>query len=208
MSDNVGPCVVENKRNPSPFVVHGASFFAMLWCGLMIRFVLIPALGLVASALLPASSATGQCRLCEPGQTKPVESDAKEQPLRIDIQSSLDFSRMTTAGQGGDARIDPVSGTRSVTGGLVALGGMPFRGTAKVTGSPRRSIRVDLPNRITLRSSTGGIAEIYDIATDLPPAPTLGADGSLSFSFGGRLSVKGQVSGTFRGQVPVTAEYQ
>jgi hypothetical protein len=180
----------------------------MLYIYPVIRFVLIPALGLVSLALLPASSAIGQCRLCEPGQAKPAEPVTKDQPLHIDIQSSLDFSRMTTAGQGGDARIDPVSGTRSVTGGLVALGGMPFRGTAKVTGSPRRSIRVDLPNRITLRSSTGGIAEIFDIATDLPPSPTLGSDGTLSFSFGGRLSVKGQVSGTFRGQVPVTAEYQ
>lgn len=151
--------------------------------------------------------AMAQCALCDPVPVR-GDRDAPEQPIRIEVESALDFSRMALAGSAGDASIDPVSGSRTTQGGLLGLGGMPFRGVAKVWGTPRRTIRVDLPRRVQLRSSSGAIVEIFDIRTDLPPAPMLGADGRLSFSFGGRLSVKGAVSGNFRGQIPITADYQ
>lgn len=168
-----------------------------------------PALmALVGAMLLPdAAAGQGVCPLCDP-QTESRRGEVPEQPLRIEVESALDFSRLALAGSVGDASIDPATGNRSTQGGLMGLGGMPFRGTVRLTGTPRRPIRVDLPRRVQLRSSSGGIVEVYDIATDLPPMPMLGADGRLSFSFGGRLVVKGSVSGTFRGQIPVTADYQ
>jgi hypothetical protein len=136
-------------------------------------------------------------------------ADQPQKPLRIDVEAALDFSRVAqTDDRGGEIHVDPRSGARQVNGALVDLGGMPVRGTVRITGDAGRAIRVDLPQRVILRSNTGASAEVIDLATDLPPAPTLGADGQLSFSFGGRLSVKGAVSGTFRGSIPITADYQ
>jgi hypothetical protein len=161
---------------------------------------------ILALLLLPVDPAMGQCRLCD---TQPASSEAAENvPLRIEIESALDFSRLTSDRSGGSAQIDPQTGARSVSGGILALGGMPFRGIVRLTGAPRRAIRVDMPSRVMLSSATGGTAEVYDIVTDLPPAPMLGTDGTLGFSFGGKLSVKGQVSGAFHGQIQITADYQ
>jgi Domain of unknown function (DUF4402) len=161
---------------------------------------------LFALLLAPVTSATGQCRLCD---AQPAAAESSESvPLKIEIESALDFSRLTSDRSGGSAQIDAQTGARSVSGGILALGGMPFRGTVRLTGAPRRAIRVDLPRRVSLSSSTGGVAEVYDIVTDLPPAPMLGTDGTLGFSFGGRLAVKGQISGTFHGSIQITADYQ
>jgi Domain of unknown function (DUF4402) len=170
---------------------------------------------LLAMLFLPmgsgASPAIAQCRLCEvqPKAVSGGEPNAPENvPLRIEIESALDFSRLTSVQSGGSVQIDAQTGARSVSGGLVALGGMPFRGTVRLSGAPRRAIRIDMPSRVMLSSSTGGIAEVYDIVTDLPPAPMLGSDGALGFSFGGKLMVKGQISGTFHGAIQITADYQ
>ena len=67
---------------------------------------------------------------------------------------------------------------------------------------------VDLPVRVQLRSTTGEIAEVAEFRTDLSPHPALDADGRLTFSFGGRLVLKGGESGSFRGNVPISAEYE
>ena len=171
----------------------------------MVRTALLVPLALI---LVPAAPAAGQCRLCATSEAESQRETPPEVPIRIEIESALDFSRVTTSGQTGEARIDPLSGSHSVSGGLTSLGGMPFRGSARVTGTPRKAIRVDLPRRIQLHASTGAVAEVTDIETDLPPAPTLGSDGVLTFSFGGRLSVRGAATGVFRGQIPITADYQ
>jgi hypothetical protein len=155
-----------------------------------------------------AVSAQAACRLCAP--RAPVKADAPPSaPLQIEVETALDFSRVAIAtSDGGDVAVDARSGGRKVAGGLVDLGGMALRGTVRLKGEPGRPVRVDLPSRIEMRSSTGGIAHIYDLETDLTVDPVLAADGTLSFAFGGRLSVKGEVSGNFRGSIPITADYQ
>jgi hypothetical protein len=168
----------------------------LIWVGIM-----------TANVPFAVVAQTG-CRLCAP-ENKPAENTPPDLPLRIDVETALDFSRVAQNGDnGGDIAVDARSGGRRVAGGLVDLGGMALRGTVRLTGSPRRMVRIELPNRVQLRSSTGAIADVYTLETDLPPNPALGSDGSLTFSFGGKLSVKGQTSGIFRGSIPITADYQ
>jgi hypothetical protein len=148
------------------------------------------------------------CRLCAAPERAALPN-VPPQPLRIEVETALDFSRVAMADNGGgDIRIDPHNGARQVGGGLIDLGGMPVRGTVRLFGVPGRAVRIDLPQRVQLRSNTGAIAEVVDLATDLSPAPMLGPDGMLSFSFGGRLTARGAVSGNFRGSIAITADYQ
>lgn len=137
------------------------------------------------------------------------ESDGKARPLHIEIRSSLDFSRATATGNnGGSIVIDPDSGARTVSGDVLDLGGSPFAGSAVVTGEPGRAIRIEMPRSIKLTSATGGAVEIVSLRTNLPPAPRLDIYGRLEFAFGGNLVLKGNVSGQFRGRIPITAEYE
>ena len=80
-------------------------------------------------------------------------------------------------------------------------------GEAHVRGEPGRTIRIDLPRRIELSSVSGSQIVIDEIETDLPPMPRLDSAGTLTFRFGGRLQVRGEAEGDFRGDLPITAEY-
>ncbi len=137
------------------------------------------------------------------------QDEATHVPLRVEIRSQLDFSRAATAGNGGgQISIDPQSGARSVDGDVVDLGGSALAGSAIVTGQPGRHVRIDMPLSIRMTGSTGGSIEISNLRTNLGPNPKLDPFGRLEFSFGGDLRISGSVAGTFRGRIPITAEYE
>lgn len=137
------------------------------------------------------------------------ETGGSARPLRIEIRSSLDFSRAAAAGNsGGSITIDPDNGARTVSGDVLDLGGAPFAGSAIITGEPGRAIRIEMPAAIRLGNATGGSVEIINLRTNLSPAPRLDPYGRLEFAFGGNLLLKGNVAGQFRGRIPITAEYE
>jgi Domain of unknown function (DUF4402) len=138
-----------------------------------------------------------------------AEGETREVPISIDITTQLDFSRAAVADKnGGNIRVDAQSGSRSVDGGLIDLGGFGLAGTAVVRGEPGRGVRIDMPPSIKMTSSTGGQIDITDLRTNLSAAPRLDSYGQLNFTFGGNVQVHGNVSGTFRGRIPITAEYE
>ena len=166
------------------------------------RFLL---LGALSAAL--ASPAGAQCMLCVPAPQ--ARADAPAIPLRVEISAGLDFDRVAlTAPAGGEVVIDPLGRTRTVSGALSTLGGLFMAGSVTVHGEPGRAVRVDLPASVDLRTPAGSTARITRLATDLPPAPRLGADGTLRFSFGGRLQVSGDLDGDYRGRIAITVDYQ
>lgn len=135
--------------------------------------------------------------------------DADEISLQVEIRTQLDFSKAATAGSsGGRISIDPNNGSRQMAGDIVDLGGSALAGSAVVTGEPGRSIRIDLPMSIRMAGSNGGAIEVRNLRTNLPPNAKLDSFGRLEFSFGGDLEIKGSVAGTFRGRIPITAEYE
>lgn len=159
------------------------------------------ALALVAA---PVGAEDGpSCRLCLAAE--PARDD---EPLSIEIDAGIEFSRLARSGRGeGVASLDPQSGTKRVEDGLVDLGGFAVTGRARVSGTPLRTVRIVLPHSVTMRSPDGAAAELTDLATDLPGAAALDANGRLEFAFGARLRVAGSGSGAFRGRVPITVEY-
>ena len=165
-----------------------------------------------ALGLLPLLLAAGDesCLLCAGGGA-PTALTATERsvPLSIEITTKLDFSRAALpASGGGQIDLDPQSGNKRVGGGMVDLGGAALAGTAIVTGEPGRAVRIDMPTSARMTSAAGGVVEIIGLRTSLMGAPRLDATGRLEFSFGGTLVVRGNVSGTFRTRIPITAQYQ
>lgn len=134
--------------------------------------------------------------------------ESRERPLTIEISSGLVFSRLALTGQGdASAAIDPQTGQKKTDGGIVDLGGQAVQGRARITGMPRRAIRVTLPATVTMTSTIGGTAELTDFVTDLPAWPVLDEAGVLEFAFGGSLKLSGPVGGSLRGRIPITVDY-
>ena len=165
----------------------------------------------VALGLLPLLVAAGDdvCRLCAPKDAAQATAELREVPISIDITTQLDFSRAALSGwNGGVIELDPNNGGRRVDGGLIDMGGSALAGSAVVRGEPGRSVRIDLPHVVRMTSSTGGVIEISGLRTNLARTPQLDATGRLSFSFVGRLLVQGSATGTYRGRIPITAQYE
>jgi Domain of unknown function (DUF4402) len=149
------------------------------------------------------------CLLCLGAPGALTAQDSSDVPLQISIRTQLDFSRAATGGAtGGQIRIDPVNGSRQLDGDIVDLGGSALAGSAVITGAPGRNVRIDLPLSIRMSGSNGGAVTISNLRTNLTPNPRLDAFGKLEFSFGGDLEINGSVAGTFRGRIPITAEYE
>lgn len=168
--------------------------------------MLRPALGCASLALVcaPLAGAGAEpCLVCVSGSPT-----ASATPLTIEIVSDLEFSRMALSGRvQGKARIDPQTGSQRIEGGLVGLGGTTFKGRARISGEPLRSVRIDLPATITMTAPGGGKAELSDLTTDVSAFPVLDSAGRLEFGFGGRLTVTGAGGGNFRGRIPISVDY-
>jgi hypothetical protein len=167
------------------------------------RFV--PALFALLVAV-PVFAQAPPCLLCA-AMPETAKDSKPRRALQIDIETALDFSRIAQTGNGGEVGVDPATGVRRVVGGLWDLGGMALRGTVILRGEPYAPVLISLPDRVTLRSSNGGTADVIDLRTDIAGMPVLNGNGELRFSFGGKLIVKGQISGTLRGSIPVSADY-
>jgi hypothetical protein len=165
--------------------------------------------GLITLTIAPnAPLRARDCQLCQPKLAKAAEAVTRR-PLRIEIDSILDFSSIAIRTQGSGAiAIDPATGSRRVSGGVIGLGGPALRGTVRVVGEPFARIEARFPTTLELRSISGATARITQIETTLPANPTLGASGELSFSFGGRMTVSAGDAGEFQGRFPISIEYQ
>jgi hypothetical protein len=173
--------------------------------GVLKPHVLVPvALAAAAAGLSPAR---GQCRLCDTPTTtvaKPAESDA----IELEIETSLDFGRLILAGEGQGAAVVRPDGSSGAQGALSAVSARAMVGTAAIHGTAGRAVRVELPHRIELYSIGGGRITVDDLASDLPSLPRLDSAGNLTFRFGGRVTVQGDSEGDYRGEMPITVEYQ
>ena len=173
----------------------------------MNRMFILLVLGAFSLPVSEPVMAEPACLLCEP-RASTAEADKPKRPIRIEIESSLDFSRVARTGGAGSVDLDPRTGQRRVVGGLADLGGLALRGTVRVTGEPFASVRISLPDRVTLRGAQGGNAEVTQIQTDSSDVARFDSGGQLVFSFGGRLVVSGPLTGTVRGSVPFSVDYE
>jgi len=161
----------------------------------------------LAVAAVGMSPARGQCRLCETPTTLPTDSSNGEQ-IQLQIESSLNFDRLVLSTNGNGAAVIRPDGSSAAEGALTAVSARAMVGSALVHGVPGRAVRVDLPRRIDLYSLTGGRITLDNVVSDLPPLPRLDSAGNLSFRFGGRVTITGDSEGDYRGDLPITVQYQ
>ena len=162
----------------------------------------------VLACALPLSGATAVGQACQLCTTGPAAPKVALRPLTVAIDTALDFSTASHTSRGsGSITIEARTGRRQIIG-LVALGGPALVGTVTITGEPFARIVVDMPRTIVLNSNLGATADVTEIRSDLPPHPAIGSDGRLVFTFGGRLTVRNEAAGDFRGRIPVTVDYE
>ena len=173
--------------------------------GKFIRLTLVCAATAVSA--VPLGRAGAQCRLCDtPTTVRDERGDGA--PVALEIETSLSFDRLVLLGEGeGSAIIRPDGSTASL-GMIGQVGPRAMVGSAVVRGEPNRTVRVELPRQITLFSSSGREIGLDDMVSDLPALPRLDSTGTLRFRFGGRLRISGEAEGDYRGDLPITVEYQ
>ena len=131
-------------------------------------------------------------------------------PLHIDIDTAIDFGIAAQQGNvaSGAIELDPTTGVRRVTGGLVAVGGNYFSGQARLTGQPFARVRIVLPTSVKMNARQGSKAVVASFTADVPSVVTLDANGTLLFNFAGRVSVNPGEEGEFKGRFAITADYE
>ena len=152
-----------------------------------------------------ATAAAAQCRLCTQPTTG-AEPDAAP-PVKLEIETRLDFDRLVLGNSGGGSATLSPDGTRRTSGAVLSIGGRAMVGTVMVRGEPGRSVRIGLPGTIILFSPTGSEIRIDAIRSDLPDSPRIGLNGTLGFRFGGELQVTGDADGNFRGDFQIDVDY-
>lgn len=169
--------------------------------------LLATALAATAAAALPWTAARAQCRLCSaPLTSRDVPGGSND--IRIEIETSINFDRLVLLSDGEGAAVIRPDGSRASEGNVSTVGARAMVGSATVHGEAGRAVRVELPKRIDLYSLGGGRISFDQVASDLPSLPRLDSAGNLSFRFGGRVRITGEAGGEYRGDLPITVEYQ
>jgi hypothetical protein len=166
------------------------------------------ALGLAAGAIAVAGSwpARGQCRLCSTPSTT-VTTEKTKGDVTLELEATINFDRLVVSGDGeGSATLRP-DGAAVAHGVIAQMSPRAMVGSALVQGEPGKAVRVVLPSQIILTSISGSEIMLEDVVSDLPSIPRLDSAGRLSFRFGGRLRVRGDAEGQYRGDLPITVEY-
>ena len=173
----------------------------------MFRFSILWLAWVCAAGAGSMSASAQTCQLC--AAIPKADNAAPRKPIHIEVDSLLDFSTAAHGETGAGAiEVDPATGARRVSGGLIGFGGPALRGTVRITGQPFAAVRIEIPKLMAMTSTMGAKATITGITTTLPPNPVIGSNGQLNFSFGGRMIVADGAAGDFRGRFAIFADYQ
>ncbi len=153
-----------------------------------------------------AQDSAAPCRLCSADSGSAILVRPAT-PLRLEVQSRLEFDKIVFGGLGeAQVALSP-SGGATISGATTATGARAMPGSLLIRGEPGRAVRIDLPRQVELFGEGSGSIRIERLVTDLPDFPLIGDDGTLSFRFGGDLRVSGDSDGAYRGSVEILVEY-
>ncbi len=165
---------------------------------------------LVAAVGMPApgqaqDASIAPCRLCSTTSSEILNARPAE-PLRLQVESRLDFDKIVFEGTGSAMLVLSPDGAVQLSG-ATAAGARAMPGSVLIRGEPGRAVRIDLPGKVLLFGDGNGSISIDSLTTDLPSFPRIGADGTLSFRFGGDLRLGGESDGAFRGAIDIVVDY-
>ena len=176
------------------------------------RLSLILSVTLVAAGLVvPApgraqDGARAPCRLCSAAPSD-ILNARPAVPLRLQVETRLDFDKIVFEGTGSALLALSPNGDVRLSGTATAAGARLMPGSVLIRGEPGRAVRVDFPGKVILFGEGNGSISIDSLTTDLPNFPRIGADGTLSFRFGGDLRISGDSDGAFRGAIDIVVDY-
>lgn len=119
----------------------------------------------------------------------------------------LDFGTLIPGAVPGTATVNPLTGARTVTGGVTAAGGTPLRAEFVGAGTIGLFTIVTLGASPTLANGTGGTMATA-LALDGPALRLLPGTGVQTFRVGGTLTVgANQAIGDYAGNFVLTVNY-
>ncbi len=171
----------------------------------------ILSVALVAATLVPGGlraqdSVAAPCQLCS-AVPSDILNVRPAVPLRLEVETRLDFDKVVFQGPGSASIALSPDGVARLSGAASAAGARAMPGSVIIRGEPGRAVRVDLPHQVILYGEGAGSLRIDSLTTNLPHLPRIGADGTLSFRFGGDLRLSGDGDGAFRGMIDIVVDY-
>lgn len=130
-------------------------------------------------------------------------------PLSLIRQADLDFATLGVT-TGGTATIDPVSGSMTVSGGLMHLYGTPSPARYAGAALKQTVVNIRIPNQPLLIRRVGGTETltVSNFTLDGQSKRAMAQQTSFTFAVGAQIRVPaGTVDGIYVGDVDVTVQY-
>lgn len=130
-------------------------------------------------------------------------------PLTLQTIADLDFANLGVT-TGGTATIDPVTGSISLAGGIVRLGGTPS--PARFAGAATRQsvVNIKIPKQPVLIRRVGGTEtlSVSNFTLDGQDKRNLAQQSSFVFAVGAQITVPANaIEGVYVGDIDVTVNY-
>ena len=130
-------------------------------------------------------------------------------PLTLQRWADLDFGTLGVT-TGGTATVNPVTGQRTVAGGLVLLGGTTSAALYTGAASKQTVVNIRVPKTAVLITRVGGTQtlSVDNFTLDGQDKKALAQQESFSFAVGATITVPaGTVEGLYTGEFDVTVQY-
>ncbi len=130
-------------------------------------------------------------------------------PITITQTQALDFANLVSVpAASGTAVLDPATGAKSVTGGVVDFGGVHLLALFDVTGANNGTFTITLPGTITISEPGGSTTTITNFTSFPSGTGTLNQQGTATLVVGATLQVAAaQPSGVYTDLFDVTVAY-
>lgn len=171
----------------------------------MLRSARFPAIFGLLYLSLPATGSAAAVPASPPAQSQILVL----KPLILERLQDMDFAMLGVT-TGGTATIDPVSGTMTVTGGLVHIGGTPAPARFAGAASKRSVVNIRVPKQPVLIRRAGGTEtlSVSNFTLDGQDKKNLAQQESFTFAVGAQITVPaGTIEGVYEGEIDVTVQY-
>jgi len=162
--------------------------------------------GSIAASLFVASMVPSFGQVCG---TPPCGAGGSGKPVSISWVQDLEFGAL--AGDGtfaGTATINPISGAKTVTGGVNDFGGIHNPAAFTVKGDKNTTFTVTLPGSIVLSSGSSTMT-LNNFTSNPSGFGVFGNNGQTTLTVGATLQVgAGQAAGIYTGVFTITVDYQ
>lgn len=162
---------------------------------------------LCAALFLGLTMTSAAAQVCG---TPPCGAAGGGKPLTATLLQGLNFGNLgNNPSLPGAATVDPVSGSKTVTGGATDLGGVHAPAIFDIRGEKLRTFTITLPVQITLAGPGGSTTTIDTFASNPALVGVLDNTGKATVTVGARLQVSGPLAtGAYTNLFDITVTYQ